>query len=132
MSKQPDYPAILTKENFWNELMTKYPAEMERFCKWVDEYKKRVNWTSLFHERLHFPEGYDELAPKFHEIPVAMQIGIFLQFMSEDDRLGLARPMAFFIADIEKYFHAHSLMRPNEAGVGPGASARLEEGDLDY
>jgi hypothetical protein len=83
------YPAILTKENFWNELQKKYPVEMKKFCDWVDEYKKRVEWETLFAVHVRGYKDYKGATPKFHEIPVAMQIGIFFQFtteMSESDQ----------------------------------------------
>lgn len=76
---------ILTKENFWNELMEHYPSEMDRFCKWIDEYKKRVEWEYLISSDPHIPAGplNDRKALKYHQIPIAMQVGIFLQFRWE-------------------------------------------------
>lgn len=38
----------LTKENFWNELTEDHPSAMDAFCKWIDEYKKRINWSPAF------------------------------------------------------------------------------------
>ncbi len=78
----------LTKENFFNELMEKYPAAMANFCKWIDEYKKRVDWHGLFNWNYHAgekePDGKDKYRyPKFHEIPYEMQIGIILKWMQE-------------------------------------------------
>lgn len=77
---------ILTKENFWNELMEHYPSEMDRFCKWIDEYKKRVEWEYLISSDPHIPAGplNDRKALKYHQIPIAMQIGIFIQFRLEN------------------------------------------------
>jgi hypothetical protein len=69
----------LTKENFWNELYAKYPGEVQQFCDWVDKYKQSINWVLLFGQS----EMTVDMAPKFHEIPIAMQIGIFLQYVSE-------------------------------------------------
>lgn len=60
----------LTKENFWNEQMEKFPKSMKIFCAWIDEYKKAVNWTGLF--------GTDQM--KFHNIPYEMQQGIWIRF----------------------------------------------------
>lgn len=70
----------LTKENFWNELMEHYPSEMELFCKWIDEYKKRVDWNKLFNPSILIFRG----PPKFHDLPIAMQAGIFMQFACEN------------------------------------------------
>lgn len=81
----PDYPHILTKENFWNELHEKYPNQMKVFCDWIDEYKKRVKWGKLFNEFLDCDVIDNINAPKFHEIPVAIQIGIFIQFTCEQN-----------------------------------------------
>lgn len=67
----------LTKENFWNDLKEKYPEEMKRFCEWIDEYKKRVDWERLFASTINAQ------APKYHDLPIAMQFGIFLQFAKE-------------------------------------------------
>lgn len=85
----------LTKENFWNELHTKYPAEMDIFCKWIDEYKKRVSWNMLFNSDSDYQnaQGKNAPAPKYHDLPIAMQIGIFIQFVAEsDNRFGLEIP----------------------------------------
>lgn len=79
----------LTKENFWNEMEQKYPKAMAHFKEWTDEYKEQNGWSSLFNETRKgdcgngscgWPENY---APKYHELPIAMQFGIFLQFCSE-------------------------------------------------
>jgi hypothetical protein len=133
----------LTKENFWNALTEKYPEQMKQFCAWIDEYKNRVNWDSLFsgiklisrkdqdegvkqycnHHNMSVPDTWcyagdlieevgtkhvficgnipKEIAevrrrsksfrrlpsqtPKYHELPIAMQFGIFVQFTSESN-----------------------------------------------
>lgn len=62
----------LTKENFWNELFQKYPGEMEVFCQWIDSYKKSVAWEHLLGSSI-----------KYHDLPIAFQIGIFIQFTLE-------------------------------------------------
>lgn len=77
----------LTKEEFWNDLMEKYPAEMKEFCAWVDEYKKRVDWDDLFYNHLAGARRNSYwMNIKYHHIPVAMQIGIFLQYVSESNK----------------------------------------------
>jgi len=75
----------LTKENFWNALYEACPSEIEQFCKWIDEYKKRVNWNKLFNSDSDYQnaQGKNAPAPKYHELPIAMQLGIFTQFAFE-------------------------------------------------
>lgn len=80
----------LTKENFWNEMMKLYPKSTKQFCEWIDEYKKAVNWDKLFNG--HYGQSnikrasngemcsIDFSAPKFHDIPYAMQYGIWIEY----------------------------------------------------
>lgn len=76
----------LTKELFWNDLYAQYPGEMKKFCDWIDDYKKRVNWDLLFREGQH---GGEYARPtKYHDLPIAMQIGIFLQYVAETENWG--------------------------------------------
>lgn len=60
-------PPVLTKENFWNDLHEKYPGGMAWFCQWVDEYK--IKNPAVFASGL-----------KFHDLPTAMQVGVFIEF----------------------------------------------------
>jgi hypothetical protein len=73
----------LTKENFWNEMEQKYPKAMAHFKEWVDNYKSEHYWNVLFNhistDRV-VPKGFD-CAPKYHELPIAMQFGIFTEYM---------------------------------------------------
>lgn len=62
----------LTKENFWNELQEKYPDLMKEFCEFIDAYKEKVGWAHLLGR-----------AVKYHDLPIEMQIGIFIQFTLE-------------------------------------------------
>lgn len=71
----------LTKENFWNEMMEKYPNATKAFCDWIDEYKKAVGWGNLFNEGLPDTKGIFSEAPKFHDLPYAMQVGIWLEYV---------------------------------------------------
>jgi hypothetical protein len=59
----------LGKENFWNPMHEKYPLAVDKFCKWIDEYKKHVNWKELFGEKV-----------KFHDLPYELQMGIMNRF----------------------------------------------------
>ncbi len=69
----------LTKENFFNEMMALCPEAVEYFCRWIDEYKKEVNWDKLFppprDPRIH--------GVKFHDLPFEMQNGIIARFELE-------------------------------------------------
>lgn len=67
----------LTKENFWNEQMEKFPKSMKIFCAWIDEYKKTVDWVNLFNEHLNI---------KFHDIPYEMQQGIWIAFVKDTEK----------------------------------------------
>lgn len=69
-------------ENFWNDLKSKYPNEMKVFYDWIDEYKQKVEWNKLFnHGSPHYAAmGWHN--PKYHDLPIAMQVGIFMQFLS--------------------------------------------------
>ena len=69
----------LTKENFFNELYEKYPKAMQIFCNWIDEYKKSVNWNELFNDGKAWAGGVTK-SPKFHELPYAIQNGIWIEF----------------------------------------------------
>lgn len=62
----------LTKEDFWDPLEAKYPELVGEFKKWIDEYKQRVGWEHIFFSFV-----------KYHDLPVAVQIGIFFQYMAE-------------------------------------------------
>jgi len=75
----------LNKENFWNALYLEHPDKVEKFCKWIDEYKKKNNWNALFNSDSNWQDanGKNAPAPKFHDLPVAIQVGIFGQFMAE-------------------------------------------------
>lgn len=76
---------ILTKDNFWDRMKEQYPKAMDKFLKYIDQYKIDNNWDSLFQGDKTLGEHTyykTEPSPKFHELPVAMQIGIFDQWQS--------------------------------------------------
>lgn len=62
---------IATKENFWDFIEKDCPKMFAKFSHWVDEYKLRNNWERSFGNL------------KIHELPMAMQFGIFIQFAQE-------------------------------------------------
>jgi hypothetical protein len=80
----------LTKENFWDFLMVRYPIQVRYFYEWLDEYKKRVDWKDIFNgideEDLKGEDPYEHkpvLATDYYNLPIAMQFGIFMQFAAE-------------------------------------------------
>jgi hypothetical protein len=93
----------LTKENFFNEMKEKYPKAMEHFCAWIDQYKIQVKWDELFschpwsliHNRVATEADYDthqrgQIAPhryKYHDLPIGMQVGIFLEYLFKEHQL---------------------------------------------
>lgn len=70
----------MTKENFWNEIEQRWPGEFIEFKEWIDEYKKQVQWESLFPI---LPREHHYTAIKFHHLPDAMQLGVFIQYTKE-------------------------------------------------
>lgn len=78
-------PASLTKENFWNKMMEDFPKATKSFCKWIDEYKKNVGWNGLFNSNSDYQDanGKNAKAPKFHDLPYAMQHGIWIFFCQD-------------------------------------------------
>lgn len=69
---------------FWSKMRMKYPQTMILFGNWVDKYKQENDWGNLFNEGDSDGDSAHYLAaPKFHDLPVAMQMGIFMQFMVE-------------------------------------------------
>jgi hypothetical protein len=75
----------LNKQNFWNDLKIKCPNAVAHFCIWIDQYKLVTDWNKLFNEKTIPPpiNGYSDIvlkAPKFHDLPVEMQLGILIRY----------------------------------------------------
>lgn len=85
----------LTKENFWDDLYKEFPVQTQVFCDWIDEYKKAVDWNRLFNEfswvepEAESETNPDRKAPKFHDLPHAMQMGICIEFITQHDGTAL-------------------------------------------
>ena len=102
----------LTKENFFNEMMEKFPNSMKVFCEWIDEYKESVNWNKLFNDSYsqtniqRAPNGevchIDFSAPKFHDIPHDMQVGIWIRFAEETLDHLFEQPEYSYSGDLEE------------------------------
>lgn len=75
----------LNKINFFNGEMGKYPKAVKEFCDWIDKYKARVDWNKLFNSDSEYQnaQGKNAPAPKFHDLPLEMQLGIIVCFMEE-------------------------------------------------
>lgn len=78
----------LTKENFLDRMMQLYPNTTTRFCKWVDEYKEAVGWNKLFNDGIerYVPGSAftaTVYAPKFHDLPYAIQMGIWILYVQD-------------------------------------------------
>lgn len=80
----------LKKEDFFNEMNSKFPKAMEEFCKWVDRYKEAVGWSMLFNSESNYQnaEGKNAPAPKYHNIPYAMQLGIWITNVTSFENSG--------------------------------------------
>ncbi len=72
----------LTLENFWNDLHKNHPAAVQIFCDWIDNYKAENNWNVLFNAGAISRTG-DTVAPKYHDLPYAMQLGIWIEFVDD-------------------------------------------------
>jgi hypothetical protein len=102
----------LTKENFFNEMMEKYPKAMKMFCTWIDEYKESVNWNKLFNDsysRTNIQRAsngeicnIDVSAPKFHDIPYDMQVGIWINFAEDTLDHLFEQPEYSYSGDLEE------------------------------
>lgn len=73
----------LTKENFFDAMSEKYPNAMQRFNDFIDKYKTSVNWNELFNDEESYT-GTPGNAPKFHEIPYELQVGVIMLFIREN------------------------------------------------
>lgn len=71
---------ILTKENFWDEMEQKYPKAMKHFKEWIDGYKIANDWSVLFKANEKTMQIYSSTY-KYHELPIAMQFGIFCEYV---------------------------------------------------
>lgn len=94
----------LTKENFWNDIEKQYPKASNLFYQWIDEYKKCVFWNELFSDGYLHPVvgGAKAKVPKFHEIPYAMQQGIWIEFANYTLNRMFEQPEYSYSLDMEE------------------------------
>lgn len=103
----------------WKEFAIKYPESYKLFSDWLHAYKKYHAWPVLFNGRKSRP------APKYPDLPVAMQIGIFTQFVFDlaVDKLELTSPF-------NPYYIVDSVLAAIEESIpkSPGAEVRQING----
>lgn len=122
----------LTRENFWNDLATWYPDQMKEFCDWIDEYKKRIKWNTLFANTLMSSE---ESEIKYHHVPIAMQLGIFFQYTCESPHQYLLTEAVPEIEDmqdmvdaIHRWFYiVHHNSKQSQAEKSADAAIKTEQ-----
>lgn len=104
------YGTIITKEKYWNKWQEKYPDAVDAFCKWIDMYKAAIGWKTLFNSDSEWQDanGKNAPAPKFHDLPVAFQWGIFLQFISD---YGIVDDMPYEFSGVVVHVHFESCLR---------------------
>lgn len=84
---------VLTLKEFWRPLKEKYPDALEHYCHWIDQLKLDVYWKLIFGMN-NYPvkeprfEGQTETRhPKAHELPAFLQLGIFMQYVYEYEKV---------------------------------------------
>jgi hypothetical protein len=70
----------LTLENFWNDAKARWPNATGNFCVWIDAYKEKHDWSRLFDFK--YNGGGPVMRYKYHELPGAMQMGIFIEWVN--------------------------------------------------
>jgi hypothetical protein len=99
---------------YWMDLQSQHPEKMGLFFRWLDKYAKDNKWSELFN---YGSPSYAKMGwhhPKFFDMPIAMQAGIFAQFMAEQAEQSHAtdKPkLSFFehtAASIRRYFTEHT------------------------
>lgn len=87
----------LNKENCWNEIEAKYPDQFSAFASWIDFYKLDNNWKELFSQ-------VEQV--KFHDLPLAMQIGILIEYFA-GYMTAMRIPKATFVIDFPITFEVY-------------------------
>lgn len=77
-------------QQFWKDLFEKYPEVVGKFREWIDQYKVKHHWNDLFpyKEREHY---FADI--KFHNLPDAMQWGVFQLFKEENKLIDTEFPL---------------------------------------
>ncbi len=105
---------VITKDMFWDFIEKKYPKTFKIFGDWIDDYKKENNWLTLFNDSQLFISDVQTIAPKFHELPTAMQFGIIIQFAQESMGSPPFKPfvdnMENFGTSIDEWFDEYEIL----------------------
>lgn len=108
---------IKLSKKFWTNLETKYPLGTQHFYNWVIAYKESVGWDRLFQ-----PAKPGESLSYF-ELPIALQIGIFLQYAADQ-----GRPVSMGRVDSVKDFYLLSTAIEHFiSGYVPATGPRLDD-----
>lgn len=77
--------APLTQENFFDEMQRRFPAGTQMFMDWFGSYRDRVGWHALFNSDSDYQnsQGKNAPVPRFEQLPHAMQMGIYLEFLRQ-------------------------------------------------
>lgn len=87
-------------ESYWDAVRQEHPIGMKIFDRWMDEYKKANDWDALFRNPIgarptvsndpvidigleQRRRDWDRGKVKYHDLPLAMQAGIVLEFFAE-------------------------------------------------
>jgi hypothetical protein len=104
---------------FWSEIKEKFVGEIQEFNQWIEKYKTRMGWEHIFNPN-YTMEGMSWRRITFYDLPDAMQIGIFIQYVSESgSRYGIELPSIERQKDFEKikqviydfFFHEYDNIR---------------------
>lgn len=60
---------------FWDSLEKSCPKEVKAFKAWLTEYAEEIDWHTLF----------DDPFTPFHDLPDAMQFGVYIQYGFETE-----------------------------------------------
>ena len=78
-------PERVTEDFIWNDLYSSYSAGTRVFLDWLEKYQKEINWDDLFNANSSEEYSHIMIAPKFSRIPHAMQMGIWLFFLQDQE-----------------------------------------------
>lgn len=72
-------------KDFWKGMEEEYPEGMKRFRVFLSRWAVDNEWTKLFNERIFTKNNQYTKAIGFSELPISFQIGIFDEFMCEQE-----------------------------------------------
>jgi hypothetical protein len=106
-------------DKFWREIKEKFVGEFEEFTEWIEKYKEKNHWKHFFNPNFMM-EGMMWRGVNFFDLPDAMQIGIFIQYVAESNsRYVIELPMIESVKDFDKmkdviydfFFHENDNVR---------------------